>query len=229
LSTLSNGIRVFLNKGGNGTGATIEIPAGLKDVKVKPVIGDIIDSSAEKIPLLFSVDSPGSGSLLVRDSVDPSDTEYDDFSYDVSTEEDFLASVDTAEDGDVEADYAYGEELISANLEDGQDLDIIDADGDGDIGFTLTDEEGNALYESSFDGVDEDDTEITVLDFNEETGEMDIADLAIEDENFEQDAVDTNDPATEESIVDQPVDSIVDETVVDDVPVDEADAPEEEG
>jgi hypothetical protein len=58
---------------------------------------------------------------------------------------------------------------------------------------------------------------------------MDIADLAIEDENFEQDAVDTNDPATEESIVDQPADSIVDETVVDDVPVDEADAPEEEG
>jgi hypothetical protein len=239
LSTLSNGIRVFLNKGGNGTGATIEIPAGLKDVKVKPVIGDIIDSSAEKIPLLFSVDSPGSGSLLVRDIVDPSDTEYDDFSYDVSTEEDFLASVDTAEDGDVEADYAYGEELISANLEDGQDFDIIDADGEGDIGFTLTDEEGNALYESSFDGVDEDDTEVTELDFNEETGEMDIADLAIEDENFEQDTVDTNDPATEESIVDQPADSIVnetevdetvvDETVVDDVPVDEADAPEEEG
>jgi hypothetical protein len=119
--------------------------------------------------------------------------------------------------------------LISANLEDGQDFDIIDADGEGDIGFTLTDEEGNALYESSFDGVDEDDTEITELDFNEETGEMDIADLAIEDENFEQDTVDTNDPATEDSVVDQPGDSIVDDTVVDDVPVDEADAPEEEG
>jgi hypothetical protein len=171
---------------------------------------------------------------LVRDSVDPSDTEYDDFSYDVSTDADFLASVDTAEDGDVEADYAYGEELISANLEDGQDFDIIDADGEGDIGFTLTDEEGNALYESSFDGVDEDDTEVTELDFNEETGEMDIADLAIEDENFEQDAVDTNDPATEDSVVDQPADSIVDETnvdetVVDETDVDETDATEEEG
>ena len=234
LSTLSNGIRVFTNKGGTGTGATIEIPAGLKDVKVKPVIGELIDSSAEKIPLLFSVDSPGSGSLLVRDSVDATDTEYDDFSYDVSTEDDFSSSVDTAADGDVEADYAYGEELISADLEDGQDFDIIDADGEGDIDFAVTDEEGNSLYESSFDGVDEDDTEVTELDFNEETGEMDVADLAIENESFEEDPVDTNDPATEDSVVDQPDDSIVDdsivdETVVDDVPVDETDAPEEQG
>jgi hypothetical protein len=167
--------------------------------------------------------------LLVRDSVDPSDTDYDDFSYDVSTEEDFLSSVDTAEDGDVEADYAYGEELISANLEDGQDFDIIDADGEGDIDFAVTDEEGNALYESSFDGVDEDDTEITELDFNEETGEMDIADLAIEDENFEQDTVDTNDPATEDSVVEQPGDSIVDETIAEETPeetpVDETEEP----
>ena len=234
LSTLSNGIRVFPNKGGTGTGATIEIPAGLKDVKVKPVIGELIDSSAEKIPLLFSVDSPGSGSLLVRDEVDPSDTEYDDFSYDVSTEEDFSSSVDTAADGDVEADYAYGEELISANLEDGQDFDIIDADGEGDIDFAVTDEEGNALYESSFDGVDEDDTEVTEIDFNEETGEMDVADVAIENESFEQDAVDTNEPATEEGVLEQPAEVIVDdtnvdETVVDDVPVDEEDTPEEEG
>ena len=229
LSTLSNGIRVFTNKGGTGTGATIEIPAGLKDVKVKPVIGELIDSSTEKVPLLFSVDSPGSGSLLVRDEVDATDTEYDDFSYDVSTEDDFSSSVDTAADGDVEADYAYGEELISANLEDGQDFDIIDADGEGDIDFAVTDEEGNALYESSFDGVDEDDTEVTELDFNEETGEMDVADVAIENESFEQDLVDSDDPTTEDSLVDQPIDSIVDETVVNDVPVDETDAPEEEG
>jgi hypothetical protein len=226
LSTLSNGIRVFPNKGGTGTGATIEIPAGLKDVKVKPVIGELIDSSAEKIPLLFSVDSPGSGSLLVRDSVDATDTEYDDFSYDVSTEEDFSSSVDSAADGDVEADYAYGEELISANLEDGQDFDIIDADGEGDIDFAVTDEEGNALYESSFDGVDEDDTEVTEIDFNEETGEMDVADVAIENESFEQDAVDTNDPATDDSVVDQPDDSIVDETDVDETDVDETDVDE---
>ena len=230
LSTLSNGIRVFTNKGGSGTGATIEIPAGLKDVKVKPVIGEVLDSTTAKIPLLFSVDSPGSGSLLVRDEVDATDTEYDDFTYDVSTEDDFSSSVDTAADGDVEADYAYGEELISADLEDGQDFDIIDADGEGDIDFAVTDEEGNALYESSFDGVDEDDTEVTELDFNEETGEMDVADLAIENESFEEDPVDTNDPATEDSVVDQPDDSIVDdsivdETVVDDVQVDETEEP----
>ena len=204
LSTLSNGIRVFTNKGGRGTGATIEIPAGLKGVKIKPVIGDVIDSSAEKIPLLFSVDSPGSGSLLVRDSVDPTDTEYDDFSYDLSTEGDFSSSVDTAPDGEVEADYAYDEESINTHLEDGQDFDIVDPDGEGDINFAVTDEEGNALYESSFDGVDDDNSQITELDFNEETGQMDVADVAIENEDFTQDPQD-NQPG--DSVADQPTDT----------------------
>jgi hypothetical protein len=58
---------------------------------------------------------------------------------------------------------------------------------------------------------------------------MDIADLAIEDESFEQDPVDTNDPATEDSVVDQPADSIVDETIAEETPeetpVDETEEP----
>ena len=225
LSTLSNGIRVFTNKGGRGTGATIEIPAGLKGVKIKPVIGDVIDSSAEKIPLLFSVDSPGSGSLLVRDSVDPTDTQYDDFSYDVSTEDDFSSSVDVALDGEVEADYAYDEESINTLLEDGQDFDIIDTFGEGDIEFALTDEEGNALYESSFDGKDEDGTQITELNFNEETGEMEISDLAIEFDDFTFEELGSTEPTTEDSVVGQPTDSVVDDSATIEEPVDETEAP----
>lgn len=222
LSTLSNGIRVFPNKGGSGTGATIEIPAGLKDVKVKPVIGDLIDTTTAKIPLLFSVDSPGSGSLLVRDEVDATDTDYDDFTYDVSTEDDFSSSVDVALDGEVEADYAYDEEAIHTLLENGQDFDIFDPDGEGDIEFMLTDEDGNTLYESSFDGEDEDGTQITELDFNEETGEMDISDVAIEIDDFAFDGSDTTEPTTEDSVVDEPTDSVVDDTPVVEEPVDEA-------
>jgi len=222
LSTLSNGIRVFTNKGGSGTGATIEIPAGLKGVKVKPVIGDLIDTTTAKIPLLFSVDSPGSGSLLVRDSVDATDTEYDDFSYDLSTEDDFSSSVDVALDGDVEADYAYDEESINTLLEDGQDFDIVDPDGEGDINFAVTDEEGNALYESSFDGNDEDGTQITELDFNEETGDMGIVDVAIENEDFAQDPQE-NQPG--DSVADQPTDSIATDNSSSDNPVDETEAP----
>ena len=231
LSTLSNGIRVFTNKGGNGTGATIEIPAGLKDVKVQPVIGEVLNSTTAKIPLLFSVDSPGSGSLLVRDEVDATDTEYDDFTYDVSTEDDFSSSVDVALDGEVEADYAYDEESINTLLEDGQDFDIIDPDGEGDIDFMLTDEDGNALYESSFDGEDEDGTQITELDFNEETGEMDISDLAIEFDDFSFGGSETSEPTTGDSVVDQPDESIVDQptdSVVEDTPVDEESAEETE-
>ena len=222
LSTLSNGIRVFPNKGGNGTGATIEIPAGLKDVKVKPVIGEVLDSTTAKIPLLFTVDSPGSGSLLVRDEVDATDTDYDDFTYDVSTEDDFSSSVDVALDGEVEADYAYDEESINTLLEDGQDFDIVDPDGEGDISFALTDDDGNALYESSFHGEDEDGTQITELDFNEETGEMGIVDVAIEDEDFSQDPQE-NQPG--DSVVDQPTDSTVDDTPVDEEPTEGTEAP----
>ena len=225
LSTLSNGIRVFPNKGGNGTGATIEIPAGLKDVKVKPVIGEVLDSTTAKIPLLFTVDSPGSGSLLVRDEVDATDTEYDDFTYDVSTDDDFSSSVDVALDGEVEADYAYDEESINTLLEDGQDFDIVDPDGEGDIEFALTDEEGNALYESSFDGNDEDGTQITELDFNEETGEMDISDVAIEFDEFSFDGSGSTEPTTEDSFVDQPTDSVVEDTPIVEEPVDETEAP----
>lgn len=222
LSTLSNGIRVFTNKGGKGTGATIEIPRGLKGVTVKPVIGELIDTTATKIPLLFTVDSPGSGSLLVRDEVDATDTEYDDFTYDVSTEDDFSSSVDVALDGEVEADYAYDEESINTLLEDGQDFDIVDPDGEGEIEFALTDEEGNALYESSFDGNDEDGTQITEFDFNEETGEMGIVDVAIENEEFTQDPQE-NQPS--DSVVDQPTDSIAADNSTTDEPVDETEAP----
>lgn len=189
LSTLSNGIRVFPNRGSNrGTGAVIEIPAGLENVQIVPVIGDLIDTTAAEIPLLFAVDAPGSGSLLVRDTVDASDTSYDDFVYQVSTGDDFVSSVDVAADGDVEAAYAFGEELVEAVLEDGQDIDIIDPDGDEAIDVTVTDEEGSELFTSSFDGVDDDGTEVTELDFNEDTGEMEVSDVPLDDESLSGDS-----------------------------------------
>lgn len=186
-STISNGIRVFPNRGRQGTGVTFEIPAGLEGVQITPVIGDILDADATEISLLFAVDAPGSGSLLVRDTVDPSDTSYDDFTYEVSTGDDFVSSVDVAPDGDVEAAYAFGEELIESILEDGQDLDIVDPAGDDPIDVAVTDEDGNELFSAEFDGVDEDGTEVTELDFNEETGEMDVADLPIDDESLTED------------------------------------------
>jgi len=196
LSTLSNGIRVFPNRGNRGTGAVIEIPAGLENVTIVPVIGDLIDTTATEIPLLFAVDAPGSGSLLVRDMVDASDTSYDDFVYEVSTGDDFVSSVDVAPDGAVEAAYAFGEELVEALLEDGQDLDIVDPAGEEAIDVAVTDEEGTELFSSSFDGVDEDGTEVTELDFNESTGEMEVSDLPLDDASL------SGDGATEDGAAD---------------------------
>jgi len=196
LSTVSNGIRVFPNRGSRGTGAIIEIPAGLDGVKIVPVIGELIDTTATEIPLLFAVDAPGSGSLLVRDMVDASDTSYDDFVYEVSTGDDFVSSVDVAPDGAVEAAYAFGEELVEALLEDGQDLDIVDPAGEEAIDVAVTDEEGTELFSSSFDGVDEDGTEVTELDFNESTGEMEVSDLPLDDASL------SGDGATEDGAAD---------------------------
>ena len=193
LSTLSNGIRVFPSRGRRGTGAIIEIPAGLAGVKVKPVIGDLLDPSESGIPFLFAVDAPGAGSLLVRDMVDPTDTSYDDFEYEVSTDEGFESSVDVSPDGELEAEYAFGEELIDAHLEDGQDFDVADSEGDEGIDVAITDEDGNELYEATFDGVDEDGTAVTELDFNEETGEMDVSDESLESQDMTDDSGDEGD------------------------------------
>ena len=196
LSTVSNGIRVFPNRGRQGTGVTFEIPAGLEGVQITPVIGDILDAEAEKISLLFAVDESGSGSLLVRDTVDSSDSSYDDFVYEVSTGDNFVSSVDVAPDGAVEAAYAFGEELVEALLEDGQDLDIVNPAGEEAIDVVVTDEEGTELFSSSFDGVDEDGTEVTELDFNESTGEMEVSDLPLDDASL------SGDGATEDGAAD---------------------------
>lgn len=72
--------------------------------------------------MLFAVDAPGSGSLLVRDTVDPSDADDDDF-----------------------------------------------------------------LDEGSFHGTDDDGAEVTALDFNERTGEMDVSDLPLDDQDMSED------------------------------------------
>ena len=105
-----------------------------------------------------------------------------------STGDDFVSSVDVAPDGDVEAAYAFGEELIESILEDGQDLDIVDPAGDDPIDVAVTDEDGNELFSAEFDGVDEDGTEVTELDFNEDTGEMDVSDVPLDDESLSGDS-----------------------------------------
>ena len=69
LTTVSNGVKVYPNRGGVGTGAMVEIPAGLSGVTVKPVVGEILDDSATTVNLVVAVDAPGPGSQIVRDEL----------------------------------------------------------------------------------------------------------------------------------------------------------------
>jgi hypothetical protein len=186
LTSATDGIRIFPSRGGLGTGATVEIPAGLADLKVKPVIGEVLDPAAGDIDLVFAVDSPGPGSVIVRDSVDPADAEYDDFELELSTDDDFESNIDVAADGDVEAGYAFEEESIEAALEDGQDLDIGDATEDGSIDVAITDESGAELYSVDFDGEAEGDSLVaSEVDINEETGAAEVTEVPIEAEELD--------------------------------------------
>jgi hypothetical protein len=191
LKSATDGIRIFPSRGGLGTGATVEIPAGLADLKVKPVIGEVLDPAAGDIDLIFAVDSPGPGSVIVRDTVDPDDATYDDFELELSTDEDYESNIDVAADGDVEAGYAFEEDSVEANLEDGQDLDIGDAEEEGVFDVSITDEEGAELYALEFDGeATENDLVATEIDINEETGEAEVTEVPIEAEELDETILD---------------------------------------
>jgi len=184
LSTVTAGIKVYPNRGGDissiGTGAMVEIPAGLKDVKVKPVVGDLVDPNDTAVELVVGVDAPGPGSQLITDELSGDDLRndsYDDFSLDVSTDEGYDSTIDVATDGDIEVGVAYEEESIDATLEDGQDLAVSDPVGDGDLSIDVTSESGESLYEAAFDGTDDDGQLSTAsLDIDEATGKAVVED-----------------------------------------------------
>ena len=194
LSTVTAGVKVYPNRGGVGTGAMVEIPAGLANVKVTPVVGELLDPADTSVDLTFGVDAPGPGSQLITDEVSGADLEsdtYDDFSIDVSTDEGYEATVDVAPDGDIEVGVAYEEESLEATLEDGQDLAVSDPDGEGDFSLDVTSQDGETLYEAAYDGVDDDgNLGTTDLDINEETGEAVVAEVPIEEEALNNDLLD---------------------------------------
>ncbi|MFM7411415.1 MAG: hypothetical protein ACKO3L_11570, partial [Actinomycetota bacterium] len=184
LSTVSNGVKVFPNRGGIGTGALVEIPDGLADVKISPVVGDLLDAATESVELAVSIDAPGPGSQYITDTVEGDellDDSYDDFSFEVSTDEDFDSVLDVADDGEIEVGVAYEEEASEIILEDGQDLSVVDGDGDAGLDLEVATADGEVLYEASFDG-ESDTGEIGVasVDIDEATGEVtvDFAEVA---------------------------------------------------
>lgn len=191
LSSVSNGVKVYPNRGGVGTGAMVEIPAGLKDVKVTPVVGLLLDSADTAVDLTLGVDAPGPGSQLITDEVSGADLEagvYDDFSIDVSTDDGYESTIDVAEDGEIDVGVAYEEESLDASLEDGQDLDVSDPEGEGDFSLDVVSQDGESLYEASYDGVDDDgNLGTTDLDIDEETGEAVVAEVPIESEALNTD------------------------------------------
>jgi len=184
LSTVSNGVKVFPNRGGIGTGAMVEIPDGLADVKISPVVGELLDVATESVELAVSIDAPGPGSQYITDTVEGVellDDSYDDFSFEVSTDEEFENVLDVADDGEIEVGVAYEEEASEIILEDGQDLSVVDGEGEAGLDLEVATADGEVLYEAGFDG-ESDTGEIGVasVDIDEATGEatVDFAEVA---------------------------------------------------
>jgi len=184
LSTVSNGVKVFPNRGGIGTGAMVEIPDGLADVKISPVVGELLDVATESVELAVSIDAPGPGSQYITDTVEGDellDDSYDDFSFEVSTDEEFENVLDVADDGEIEVGVAYEEEASEIILEDGQDLSVVDGEGEAGLDLEVATADGEVLYEAGFDG-ESDTGEIGVasVDIDEATGEatVDFAEVA---------------------------------------------------
>jgi len=178
LSTVSNGVKVFPNRGGIGTGAMVEIPDGLADVKITPVVGEVLEAGTTSVELAVSIDAPGPGSQYITDTVEADELlndSYDDFSLNVSTDEDFENVLDVADDGEIEVGVAYEEEASEVVLEDGHDLSVVDGEGDAGLDLEVATADGEVLYEAGFDG--ESDTGVigvARVDIDEANGEVTV-------------------------------------------------------
>jgi hypothetical protein len=172
LLTMSNGIAVYPNRGGVGTGAMVEIPVGLADVKIEPVVGELLDPTVSTVDLAVTVDAPGPGSQFVTDTIEGDELarkSYGQFSLSVSTDEKFETSLDVAANGKIAVGVAYEEEAAQVMLEDGQNLNVVD---DAGLAIAVATADGKVAYEVGFDG-QSDSGEIGVanVDVNEETGD----------------------------------------------------------
>lgn len=171
IATAVPGVDIYPFRGYRfGTGATVVISASLGKVTVTPVVGEVVDPSVELIRLTVTIDFPGIGSSQLQGDFDPeqADAELPEISFE-GDEGDYSFDVDGS--GEFELDVAYGEEATSFDLTGDADFSFEETDDSSNL--DLLDAEGNSLWESEFDGSDDDGaygyTEIT---FDAETGEF---------------------------------------------------------
>lgn len=212
LSTVSNGIAVYPNRGGIGTGAMVEIPDGLADVKIKPVVGKLLDPTVTSVDLAVSVDAPGPGSQYITDTVEGdalTQETYDDFSLTVSTDGEFENALEVSPDGEIEVGVAYEEEAAEVTLEDGQSLSVVDDGGDAGLAIEVANADGEVVYEVGFDGTsDTGEIGVANVDIDEATGEVSVEFESVEAEAVNEEILAVtaaDEPAADDSAGDEPL------------------------
>lgn len=149
LSQSIAGVRVDPFRGAS-TGARVTIEPKLGTVVATPIAGTPIAGTGEPVPLTMTIDSPGKGSLQFRAAIDADTAEVPTFTFD--NDEQFSLSVKGK--GSFELDYAYGEESVAFDLTAGGQVEVSEDDDSSTV--SLYDDEGNTVWDSGFDGVDDD-------------------------------------------------------------------------
>ena len=194
-STWVDGITVFpfLDGGGN-SGVTIVVPKAMGKATVTPVVGP--SGGTDRIPLVMTVDFPGRGSTQVQAEL--SDEELatlPDFTFE-GDEADYSFEVDG--DGEFDLEYAYGEEEADYDLSG--DVTFRVDEGDDNTDLSLLDSDGNEVWQSEFDGED-DDGEYGSVDiaYDEDTGALEESTSEFESYDITDDAGDSTDDTSVDS------------------------------
>ncbi|MEY4362243.1 MAG: hypothetical protein RL391_1549, partial [Actinomycetota bacterium] len=208
-----DGINVYPFRGAYfGTGAMVEISSKLGRFTVQPVLGNLLDPGATKIPFTFGVDAPGAAAFQVsgeaesaEDELPTATVEADDTGYNFELEG----------DGEFEIDVALGEEGYEFDVDGEVGLEFND-DEEEDAALTLTDGEGEELWTDELDGVDDDgEFGATEVSYDEESGEVSEEDVAYEAYDLDEEllaSLEDDFPTAEEVANDEGDDSGSDST-----------------
>ena len=193
-STWADGISVFPFLDGDGnSGVSVVVPKSMGKATVTPVLG--ASGGTEAVPLVMTVDFPGRGSTQIQ--ADLSDEELatlPEFTFE-GDEAGYSFEVDGG--GEFDLEYAYGEEEADYDLSG--DVTFSVEEGDDNTDLSLRDSDGNEVWQSEFDGEDDDGVYGSVdISYDEDTGTLEESTSEFESYVITDDA----DGATDETSVD---------------------------
>ena len=155
LSSQIPGVTIQPFLGGNfGTGAIVDIEPTVGDVKIEPVIGEILDSAATEVPFVLGIEGPDQSAFELKGT-----KKIDELDIPLPTEDlsgiDGEFSLKVHGSGEFTIDEAFGEEEDLVDMHGSEEFDFIEH-SDGTAEVDLLDESGKLVWQDIETGIDED-------------------------------------------------------------------------